>query len=537
MPEMTFSVRWPDGAVIDCYSPSTTISTYFQSGQSYSVSEFVDRAREALNVASERVRQRYGYTCSSALDQMGKIEEAQKRLPNHLREGKVLIINVEPKAGARSSSRAKPSPKHYEVCVIGGGQAGLSISYLLKQEGIEHIVIEKNDVAHSWDKERWDSFCLVTPNYQCRLPGYQYQGGSPNGFMVKDEIVSFLKGYAESFGPPLVTGVGVERLAKTDEGFRIETSAGVITAGQVVVAVGGYHTPKLPAFATKLPKNITQIHSQAYKNPEQLPPGEVLVVGSGQSGCQIVEDLMLAGRKVHLAVGDAPRVARRYRGRDVVEWLEDMGHYDIPIDQMPDPTAARTKTNHYVTGRDGGHDIDLRKFALDGLSLYGSAVDFQDDDLLIAPNLRACLDAADDTYHRINKSIDAFIEERGIEAPPGELYKPLWEPKEEVARLSLNESNITSIVWSIGFAANFSFIEAPVLDEQGHPVHARGVSAVPGLYFLGLPWLHTWGSGRFCGVAQDAEYLLEQVRAARTNQPDVVPHEPRPTQAQMPMER
>jgi len=519
MPEMTFTIQWPDGVKQDCYSPSTVIASHLAQGELHSVDAFLDRTRTALLLASERVRARYGYECSSALDQLRKLEERASHLTPEARSGPVLVLAVTLRNASADASTARSPAKKYAVCVIGGGQAGLSMSYLLKEAGVDHIVLEKNDIAHSWDKERWDSFCLVTPNYQCRLPGYEYSGSDPQGFMVKDEIVQFLRGYAASFSPPLVTGVSVKTVVPEGAEFVITTQVGTICAEQVVVATGGYHDPKVPAFAAELPTSITQIHSRDYKSPEQLPAGEVLVVGSGQSGCQIVEDLMLAGRKVHFAVGDAPRCARRYRGRDVVEWLELMGHYQIPIDQMPDPAAARAKTNHYVTGRDGGHDLDLRQFALDGLRLYGTLCGYAAGPgqaagkLQFLPNLTSCLDAADDTYRRINKNIDDFIERQGITAPPGSVYEPVWSPTADPTEVDLATAGITSIVWSIGFAPNFRFVQAPIFDCRGSPEQSRGVTATPGLYFLGLPWLHTWGSGRFCGVADDARYLLQRILA------------------------
>ncbi len=261
---------------------------------------------------------------------------------------------------------------HYSVLIIGGGQAGLSMSYNLKQQGIDHLIIEKNRIGHAWRSERWDTFCLVTPNWQCTLPGFHYSGNDPYGFMKKDEIVEYIDQYVASFNPPVMEGAAVTRLRRNNAGqFELETTQGTLSADQVVVAVGGYHLPVVPGVAQQLAPHIAQIHSCEYRNPESLPAGEVLVVGTGQSGCQIAEDLHLAGRRVHLCVGDAPRVARTYRGKDVVEWLDHMKYYDLPVERHPLGTGVREKTNHYVTGRDGGRDIDLRKFALEGMQLYG----------------------------------------------------------------------------------------------------------------------------------------------------------------------
>ena len=283
----------------------------------------------------------------------------------------------------------------------------------------------------------------------------------------------------------------------------------------MIVASGGYHTPIIPRLAERLPVQITQLHSEQYRNPQALPEGAVLVVGSGQSGAQIAEDLHLAGRKVFLAVGDAPRCARFYRGKDVVDWLAEMGYYDIGVDIHPLREGVRDNTNHYVTGRDGGRDIDLRRFALDGMQLFGRLESLHGTQLNFAGDLSAKLDAADAVYNRINASIDKHIAENHLQAPPGSVYEPLWTPGEAITQLELQDSGITSVIWCIGFQPDFSWVDVPVFNGRHYPGHSRGVTAHAGLYFLGLPWLHTWGSGRFSGVARDAEYIVDQVQQAR----------------------
>ncbi|WP_042263165.1 MSMEG_0569 family flavin-dependent oxidoreductase [Paraburkholderia heleia] len=408
-----------------------------------------------------------------------------------------------------------PVPEeHFSVAVVGGGQAGLSMSYYLKQRGIDHVVLEKRAVTHTWREQRWDAFSLVTPNWQCALPGYPYRGDEPHGFMKKDEIITWLDGFIRHVDAPVREGVAVTRVSKRPNGgFLMQTSHGALSADQVVIASGGYHTPIVPRMAERLPASIVQMQSSAYRNPAALPEGAVLVVGSGQSGAQIAEDLHLAGRKVVLAVGEAPRCARFYRGRDVVDWLADMKYYDMPVEEHPLREGVRDNTNHYVTGRDGGRDIDLRKFASEGMELYGVLEDFADGALRFKGNLRANLDSADETYNRINASIDRFIAHNGIEAPPGEPYRPVWTPPDERTSLDLAASGIGSIVWCIGFQPDFSWIDLPVFNGRGYPGHTRGVTAQEGLYFLGLPWLHTWGSGRFSGIARDAAWLADQISA------------------------
>ena len=404
---------------------------------------------------------------------------------------------------------------HYSVVIVGGGQAGLSLSHELQQRGIDHLVIEKRSLVHSWRTQRWDTFCLVTPNWQCQLPGWPYRGDDPHGFMVKDQINEWLAGFVAQVKAPAIEGVSVERVSRAGEHERwqVQTSEGLYTADQVVVASGGYHKPVVPRMAEKLPASVVQYHSAQYRNPSQLPAGTVLVVGCGQSGAQIAEDLHLAGRQVVLATGNAPRCARFYRGKEVVDWLADMGYYDMPVTQHPLREGVRDNTNHYVTGRDGGRDIDLRRFAREGMQLYGQLEGLEDGALQFLPNLRENLDHADRIYNGINASIDKHIAAQGIEAPPPSVYEPVWTPGEERTRLDLGAAGITSVVWCIGFAPDFAWVDAPVFNGRGHPVHLRGVTREPGLYFLGLPWLHTWGSGRFSGIARDASFLGEAITA------------------------
>lgn len=404
------------------------------------------------------------------------------------------------------------TPTHVPVAVVGGGQAGLSISWHLKSRGIDHLVFERRTALHVWEDQRWDSFCLVTPNWQCDLPGHSYDGSDPDGFMKRDEIVAWLARFRAKVDAPLREGVSVLRVARRDRGaFDVATTAGDFIAGQVVAASGGYTVPIVPRFAERVPPRIVQLHSEQYRHPGALPPGAVLVVGSGQSGAQIAEDLHLAGRQVHLAVGNAPRCARFYRGRDVVAWLADMGYYDLPVDQHPLREGVRDNTNHYVTGRDGGRDIDLRRFAVEGMRLYGELAGVEGHGFSFRPTLKAALDAADRTYDRINLSIDRHIADRGIAAPPPSVYVPVWQPQAEPLSLDLDAAGISAIIWCIGFRPDFRWLDAAVFNGAGHPRHRRGVTAENGVFFLGLPWLHTWGSGRFSAVGRDAGYIADRI--------------------------
>jgi len=404
---------------------------------------------------------------------------------------------------------------HLPVAIVGCGQAGLAISWYLKRAGIEHLIFERDMAVHEWQDGRWDSFCLVTPNWQCRLPGFPYTEPDPHGFMVKSEIVAYLKAYIASFNPPLREHEGVQRLRANPNGpgFELTTARGCYIADQVVIATGGYQTPFIPREAERLPPTIAQLHSCDYRNPAQLPEGAVLVVGTGQSGCQIAEDLHLAGRQVYLSVGTAPRSPRIYRGREVTDWLTDSGYYDIPLENHPQKETVREKTNHYLTGRDGGREIDLRRFALEGMQLFGRFQSIKNGQVLFDTDLKRNLDAADTSYNNIRASIDAYIAANNIDAPVEPPYQPPWQPEVEVSELDLCAAGITSVVWCIGFGTDYRWVELPVFNGRGQPVHYRGTTAVDGFYFLGLPWQNTWGSGRFADVGKDADYLFERIEA------------------------
>lgn len=410
---------------------------------------------------------------------------------------------------------------HVPVVVVGAGQAGLSVSWYLGRAGIEHLVLEAATPVHAWSDSRWDNFTLVTPNWHCRLPGYSYSGPDPDGFMTRDQVVEWLNGWLATFTPPLRTHTRVTKLTNHINGgfeLTVEDAAGshTLTCDHAVIATGGYPLPVIPPFAATLDPSIRQLHSELYRNPDQLPDGAVLVVGTGQSGTQIAEDLHLAGRAVHLAVGGAPRVARTYRGRDCMTWLSDMGLYDRPAAQYPGGKAAIDKTNHYVTGRDGGRDVDLRQFALEGMTLYGSLTDGRDGQLRFAPNLTTALDHADSVYNSICADIDAYIEQKEIPAPPASRYIPVWTPEDEPTTLDLVGRNVTSIVWAIGYRPDYRWIEASAFDGAGRPMQTRGITGVAGLSFIGLPWMHTWGSGRFLGIDRDARHVAESILAQQS---------------------
>ena len=400
-----------------------------------------------------------------------------------------------------------------DTVVIGGGQAGLTASYYLTEEGREHVVLEKDQPGERWRSKKWDSFTLVTPNRQLRLPGLEYEGDDPHGFATRDEVVQYIDDFVASFDPPLRLGVEAKAVegAPSGNGLRIETDAGTLEASNVVIATGTFQRPRIPAFSQGISPRVTQLHSSLYRNPERLPSGAVLVVGSGQSGCQITEELYESGRKVYQSTGKAGRAPRRYRGRDFTWWLDNMGFVDKTVDQLDSP-AERFDPNPAVTGKDGGHTLNLHQFALDGVTLLGHLEDGAGSKVRLADDLPENLKAADKTAAQMKKGIDTFIEKSGIDAPQDD------EPElsagydaEAITELDLDAEDVGTIIWAAGYDFDFDLVKLPIFDEFGYPVQERGVTRVPGLYFLGLHWMYTVKSGLFVGIADDAAHVVEHI--------------------------
>lgn len=398
-----------------------------------------------------------------------------------------------------------------ETIIVGGGQAGLSTSYHLKQLGREHVVFEQAEKAgNAWRNDRWDSFTFVTPNWTIQLPGAHYDGNDPDGFLEKAEIVAYFERYIEKFNLPVRFKTSVLEVAplENENGYQVKTSSGMYQAKNVVVATGSFQKPKIPAFNTDIPAGITQLHSGQYRNPNQLPEGAVLVVGSAQSGMQIAEELYQSGRTVYLSTGFAPRIPRRYRDRDIVSWLMDTGFFDQPVEKLPSP-KARFIGNPQVSGKDGGHSLNLHQFVRDGVKLLGHISGVLDGRVMFKPDLKENLAKTDKAEKDIIAMIDRFIETNNINVPH-ETVPDLQDGYtiEMITELDLKSADINTIIWAMGYTFDYSLVKLPVADEDGFPIQKRGVTQYPGLYFVGMHWLSTRKSALLLGVNEDVKSII-----------------------------
>jgi putative flavoprotein involved in K+ transport len=404
--------------------------------------------------------------------------------------------------------------KYFETIVVGGGQAGLAVSYYLSKQNRPHIVLEKTPgPGDVWRNHRWDSFTLNTPNWQSVLPGAEVPGANPDSFISREEIVAYFESYVSKFQLPVTYDVRVESVQPMSSGlgYVVKTSIGCFEAANVVMATGLYQTPKTPAFNKDFPPEIKQIHSDEYRNPQSLPNGAVLVVGSGQSGAQIAEELYRSGKKVYLSVSRAARIPRRYRGKDANWWHERMGDYERTVDQLPS-RRAKFASKPIISGKDGGHTLNLHQFACDGVTLLGKIQGVRNYNIFLAHDLKENLARADQFETDFVKKIDEFIVKTGMRAPEEMLpaHRDGFEQR-EISKLDLKDANVSTVIWATGYSFDFSLVKLPIFDAEGYPIQKRGVTEHPGLYFMGLPWLHNAKSGLLFGLAQDASHIAAAI--------------------------
>jgi len=400
-----------------------------------------------------------------------------------------------------------------DTLIIGGGQAGLAMSEHLSKQGVPHLVVERQRIAERWRSERWDSLVANGPAWHDRFPGMTFAGIDPGSFATKDAIVAYFEAYAAQIAAPIRCGVEVKALSRKRDGagFTVETSQGVIEASNVVAATGPFQRPIIPAIVPA-GAAVVQIHSAAYRNPDELPTGAVLVVGAGSSGAQIADELLRAGREVYLSVGPHDRPPRRYRGKDFVWWLGALGQWDAK--------AAAPGIEHVtiaVSGAHGGHTVDFRRLAARGMTLLGRAESFTDGTVRFAPDLARNIARGDANYLSVLDAADAYVAKNGLDLPEEPEAREL-EPDPDcvtspLLELDLARAGIASIIWATGYALDFGWMKLDAFDEKGRPLHQRGVSSEPGLYFLGLAWLSRRASPFIWGVWHDAEYLAGHIAA------------------------
>ncbi len=402
--------------------------------------------------------------------------------------------------------------------VIGAGQAGLALSRHLVAADHDHVLLERGQVAERWRSERPDSFRLLTPNWINRLPGDD-PPSDPDGFADRAAVVARFSRWAAGFAAPVLTGTTVTAVRRSPRGWDVVTNAGVHHAERVVVATGHMDRPNVPALARALPDGLVQVHSSRYRNPAQLPDGTTLVVGAGPSGQQIADELARAGRPVVLAAGSHRSLPRRYRGHDVYHWMQVLGLLDRTVDTLPDPSSAAAARGSVLQG--GQEDLDLRRLHRHGVTVVGRLAGVEDGLLRFGGDLADDLASADANAVRLRRMVDTHLTASDDVAPTEEVTVPAipgWASRAP-ATLELARHRITGIVWATGYRRDWSWIHADVFDHRGEPIHWRGVTAEPGLAFLGLRWLYRRDSGFIGGVGRDADHLADRLLADRVPVP------------------
>ncbi|MFL6682882.1 flavin-containing monooxygenase [Paraburkholderia graminis] len=402
-----------------------------------------------------------------------------------------------------------------DTLVVGAGQAGVAMSEHLSKLGVPHLVLERARIAERWRTGRWDSLVANGPAWHDRFPNMEFADVDPDAFAGKEQVADYFVAYAKKFDAPIRTGVEVKQVVRNARrpGFTVETSDGIIQANRVVVATGPFQRPVIPPIAPQ-DAALTQIHSADYRNPAQLPEGGVLVVGAGSSGVQIADELQRAGRRVYLSVGAHDRPPRAYRGRDFCWWLGVLGEWDAEVMK-----PGREHVTIAVSGSRGGHTVDFRRLAHQGVTLVGLTKSFNDGVVTFEDDLAANIRRGDENYLSLLDAADAYAERNGLDLPQEPEARIIPADPECVTHplhdLVLAEAGVTSIVWATGYAVDFNWLKVNAFDEKGKPTHQRGVSKEPGIYFLGLPWLSRRGSAFIWGVWHDAKHIADHIATQR----------------------
>ena len=401
--------------------------------------------------------------------------------------------------------------KEVDTFVVGAGQAGIAMSEHLTANGIDHLIFERDRIAESWRTRRWDSLVANGPAWHDRFPSLDFEGHSGEDFVSKDTVVSYFETYVAHINAPVKCGVDVTQVTRdgTYGGFTVSTSCGLYRAKHIVAATGAFQTPVMPPIIPE-EAGLQQMHSADYRNPDQLREGAVLVVGGGSSGAQIAQELMESGRKTFISISPHDRPPRRYRDRDNVWWLGVLGKWE-----MPTPAPGTEHVTFAVSGKDGGHTIDFRKFAASGMVLLGMTQAYDNGVLTFADDLQANIAHGDKNYLSVLEEADDFVRRNNLDLPEDPEARKTWPDPEcltnPIRALDLARENITSVIWATGYKLDFGWLDIGEYDVRGRPLHSRGISTEPGLYFVGLPWLSRRGSSFIWGVWHDAKFIADQI--------------------------
>lgn len=402
--------------------------------------------------------------------------------------------------------------KRTDTVIIGGGQAGLAMSFCLAARGVDHVVVERGRVGARWRTERWDSLRLLTPRWQSRLPGWRYRGPDPDGFMTMPEVIAYLQGYADTLPTAVHEHTEVRSVTRDDGGYRVDTSRGAWRTANVVIATGHCDRPAVPAFASALAPELAQVVPTRYRNPGELPDGGVLVVGASASGVQLADEIHRAGRPVTLAVGGHTRLPRRYRGHDIMVWLEGIGALGETLDDVVDPARARRQPSLQLVGRPDHASLDLGILQAQGVQLVGRAVAADGARVRLAGDLDDTVARADAKLARLLARIDRFVDAHGLDVQPAEPIAPV-APAPAPAALDLRAEGIRTVVWATGFRRSYPWLHVPVVDDRGDIRQTGGVTPAPGLYALGLQFMRRRKSTFIDGVGDDARALADHICA------------------------
>lgn len=405
------------------------------------------------------------------------------------------------------------------VVIIGAGQAGLAMSRCLSDRGIDHIVLDRGTVGQRWRSHGWDSLRLLTPNWMTRLPGFQYSGDEPDGFMSAAELVAFLETYAERSRTPLVPRTTVQRVDALGRGFRVLSNRGAWHPRAVVIATGHAARPFVPAMSAAVASSVLQIAPAEYRNPNQLPPGGVLIVGASSTGVQLADEIQQSGRQVTLAVGRHTRLPRRYRGRDILWWLDRLGALSESAASVHNLNISRHQPSLQLVGRPDRASLDLRVLHKRGVRITGRIRGIDGSHVYFDDDLAATAAGADIKMAETLRRIDAFITDTHAAAARREPFEPTW-PLAVGARteLDLEHAGIATVIWATGYRRSYSWLRVPVLNAGGEIIHEGGITPVPGLYVLGLNFQRRRHSSFIDGVGSDANELAHHIAAALDRQ-------------------